>query len=287
MIENYKNTKWAEKLLESQKEDGSWGYFHTLSMPAGGQVTTEQALRRLMILGFDIRDSAIEKAVAYMSDCLSGKKQLPDRREKTHDWDLFTDLMLSTWIRKFTLLDEHANRIAGQWTKLLTRAFSEGEFSSESYAAGFFDLFGKKLYGDRFLDFVSFYQVSLLAGTLDIKTENLLVDYILSHKSGIYYVYGKPLDSQHLPVVFSGKEASHYIGAMELLADYRNSLSQLKFVADWLNANRNENGAWDLGSHANDKVYFPLSDNWRKRADREADCTWRIQRLLDRLSDTF
>lgn len=190
MRKDYKDTKWANQLLGLQQEDGSWGCFHTLGRPAGGQVTTEQALR-LMILGFTIKDDIIKKAVAYMSDCLCGEGHLPDRQEKTHDWDLFTDLILTTWIRRFTFTDDNANRIAGQWTKLLTRSFSTGQFRPEDYSAAFLDLFGKKLYGKRFVDYTSFYQVSLLADTLDSKTERLFVDSVLSHESGIYYVYGK------------------------------------------------------------------------------------------------
>ena len=55
-------------------------------------------------------------------------------------------------------------------------------------------------------------------------------------------------------------------------------------VVDWLEANRNDNGKWDMGKGVNDKVYFPLSDNWRKAETREADCTERITRLMNELS---
>ncbi len=41
---------------------------------------------------------------------------------------------------------------------------------------------------------------------------------------------------------------------------------------NWLESNKNQYGKWDMGSSVNDKVYFPLSDNWRKKETREADC---------------
>ena len=47
---NYKDGKWAKKILELQRDDGSWGYFHSLSTLTPGRfpsMTTEQALRRL------------------------------------------------------------------------------------------------------------------------------------------------------------------------------------------------------------------------------------------------
>ena len=49
---DYKKGKWAGKITALQHDDGSWGYFHSLSNPTPKQpMTTEQALRRLMNLG--------------------------------------------------------------------------------------------------------------------------------------------------------------------------------------------------------------------------------------------
>ena len=89
----YKDSIWAKEIIARQNREGSWGFFHTLSEPRKYPITTEQALRRLQNLGYTIYDEPIEKAVSYMSDCLAGKKQIPDRREKLHDWDIFTNLM--------------------------------------------------------------------------------------------------------------------------------------------------------------------------------------------------
>lgn len=69
-----------------------------------------------------------------------------------------------------------------------------------------------------------------------------------------------------------------------MLAEYKFARDKLEFVADWLIDNKNENGAWDLGKTVNDKIYFPLSDDWRKMGAREADCTERIGTLLKALS---
>ncbi len=83
---DYKTGKWAKQIIDLQLDDG----------------TTEQALRRLEILGFSIEDKPIQKALNYLNDCLIGKKKIPDREEKTHNWKVFLNLMLSTWIRRFT-----------------------------------------------------------------------------------------------------------------------------------------------------------------------------------------
>ena len=58
---NFVNSKWAKDIVCLQKPDGSWGYFHTLSNPTKSQpITTEQALRRLKILGFTDKDEPIQ-----------------------------------------------------------------------------------------------------------------------------------------------------------------------------------------------------------------------------------
>ena len=71
--------------------------------------------------------------------------------------------------------------------------------------------------------------------------------------------------------------------AIGLLSKYRYAAYKLQFIADWLNGLKNENGKWDMGKSVNDKVYFPLSNSWRKRETREADCTERIMCFLSEL----
>ena len=185
----FKDGKWANAIIKLQKPDGSWGYFHTLSEPKKAPMTTEQALRRLSILGYTIEDGCIARAVSYMNDCLIGEKQTPDRREKLHDWDIFTSLMLSTWIRRFTKDNPAANKVAEKWVMLIKTAFTGSVYDHAAYVSAYLDIFMMKPNGGCLLDFVNFYQVSLISDCLDEKTEAAVFDYILSHENGIYYIY--------------------------------------------------------------------------------------------------
>ena len=45
----------------------------------------------------------------------------------------------------------------------------------------------------------------------------------------------------------------------------------------------NENGSWDMGRIVKDNMYFPLSDDWRKKGAAEADITERMQKLLHQI----
>lgn len=277
----HKNGKWAKKILALQDEEGKWGWFHTLSQLCDSPITTEQALRRLERLGYTIEDPCIQKTVHYMNDCLLGKNEIPDIKEKLHDWNIFTSLMLSTWIRRFTPDNSNANQVAGQWAEIISAAFGNGTYDHQMYVRAYTDSFGLKPKGGRLIDFVSFYQISILRDCLNENTEKAVLDYVLHKDDGIYYIYSNRLSD--LPQSFKSKEGSRYLAAIELLSEYKYAKHKLGYVAEWLKENQNENGKWDMGKAVNDKIYFPLSDDWRKQETRENDCTERIMNLMQRL----
>lgn len=276
----HKDTKWAHQIISMQDEEGKWGSFHSLSADSRLPLTTEQALRRLEILGYTIEDDCIQRAVAYMSDCLSGQKQIPDPREKLHDWDVFTSMMLAAWIRRFTKDHAAANAVAAKWAKIIGAAFAAGEYDHLAYTSAYAEIFSMRPRGGRLIDFSQFYLVSLLVGALDSQTEAAMVRHILHSPGGIYYIYEKPL--LDLPD-FRSLSASRYLRAIELLAEYRSGKEQLRFVKDWLKSHQTPNGRWDMGGKAKDGIYFPLSDSWRRPELREADCTERILKLFAKI----
>lgn len=279
-----KSSRWAREIIGLQNEYGNWGYFHTLSNPTKrNPITTEQALRRLQILGYTIEDLPIQRAVDYLRNCLSGKLQIPDRREKLHDWDIFTSIMFSAWIRRFTLSDPLANETAAKWARIVSSAFIDGAYNHDAYTWAYKETFGQVPRGGRLVDFVSFYQVSLLNGAVDGEIEQSMFEYFLSRKSGIYYIYDGRLSV--LPEDFRSKKANRYIAAIELLSEYENGFCRrkLQFVAEWLYQNREQDGLWDMGTSVKDFVHFPLSDSWRSSEARKCDCTYRINTLLERI----
>lgn len=272
----HKEGKWAGRILDMQNEEGRWGWFHSLSQRSDKPITTEQALRRLERLGYTVEDPCIQKALTYMDDCLNGEKEMPDGKEKVSDWNVFSSLILAANIRRFTSENAAANRVAEQWAAVITRAFASGVYDHQAYEAAYRGIL-KPRYG-RINRFETFYPVSLLVGCLDERTECAMTEHLLAYERGIYYICERRLSD--LPSDFASIEASRYLAAIELLAPYRYARHKLQFVADWLIENKNEKGKWDMGASVRDGIYFPLSDDWRKKTRREADCTERIEKLL-------
>ena len=285
---DYKNGKWAKKIIELQKDDGSWGFFHTLSMPTSSQpITTEQAIGRLRRLGFTKDDTVIKKAISYMHDCLARKKEIPDRPEKRADWGIFTDLMLAACIRRFTDDDALANNIADNWKAVADAVFINGEYDSKVYTNAFYDIIKPKSgtikRNIELLRLNYYYPILLLAGKIEESIEKRYFDYIMNSETTYYYGhYGSIMQ---LPNNFQTKEASIYLAAIELYCEYPNMYckNKLKFVIEWLNHNKTENGGWDMGAIVKNGTYFPLSDSWRTAELREKDCTYRIEKIISAL----
>lgn len=112
-----------------------------------------------------------------------------------------------------------------------------------------------------------------MAGEIDESIEKEYFDFVMGSEQGYYYGFaGSVLQP---PNNFCSKEASGFLSAVELYCDYPNKYckEKLKPVVDWLKANRNANGKWDMGAGVKDGTYFPLSDSWRTAELRESDCT--------------
>jgi len=288
-MSEFKNGKWATQIVGLQKDDGSWGYFHSLSMPTSKQpITTEQAIGRLRRLGFTKDDAVIKRALSYMHDCLAGIKEIPDRPEKRVDWGIFIDLMLATWIRRFTDDDALANEVAKKWKTVVNAAFLNGEYNSDEYITTLYETMKPK-YGTvkrtkELLRIDYYYPISILAGEIDESIEKAYFDYIMGSKTGYYYGFVGALSQ--LPGKFQSKEASRYLSAIELYCEYQNRYckDKLRFVVDWLSDNKNTNGKWDMGVVVKDGTCFPLSDSWRTVELREYDCTYRIEKIISSLT---
>jgi len=281
MADFYDN-RWVRQIVDLQHADGSWGYFHSLGQFTKTRpITTEQALRRLYILGLTKADEPIDRALGYMNDCLLGRRQPPDRREKVLNWDAFQAHMLAAWIRLFVPNDPIALAVARMWAEITALSFQNENFDEAIYAAEYRKRIPILHTGERMIRLPQFYMVNLLKGLLDETTEAWFIGHIISNADGIYYVYASKIAEP--PGAFASRKTSFYLAALEQITGYSCASGKLGFAKEWLVRHRDENGEWDLGAPAKDGVYFPLSDSWRKPEDRKRDCTIRVEKLLKAL----
>ena len=280
---NYKDGKWAKEILDSQLPNGSWGYFHTLTkITSKHPIATEQALRRLEILGFTIYDKPIQKAIKYLQNCLIGKEDIPDRKEKQLDWFKFRDLMISTWIKRFVPDDKRANDLSKKWAEIINGSFKNNEFNQNQFNLLFYRVLNYDV-KKKTIRLMTFYPISLVTNNLSKEVETIFFNHIMNYNQGItYFGYGnKPI--RILPQHFESSETVAYIRLIELLTDYKSNecIEQLLFVKDWIEANRINSNEWDMGKLSNDGIYFPLSDSWKLKENRIKDCSYKINKLLE------
>lgn len=223
MNNDYPSEKWIQQIVGLQHTDGSWGHFHTLSQPTREQpMTTEQALRRLRILGLTKDDEPICRTICYMEDHLA--KPYPTVfHEKKHDSKTYGDLMLAAWLRLFDAENEAALVVAKKWANIIESAFEGDTYSHKDYVSAYESEIGIKLNpkASCLANFVVFYQLALLPGLLKPKTECKMLDYMIAHESGVIYIYDKSLQTPS--ATFASKQTSRYLSALELLPLYRSA----------------------------------------------------------------
>ncbi len=282
MSRDHRTGEAAGSILATQHPDGTWGNcFHSMAIPTSRQpLTTEQALRRLYALGFTLADEPVRRAVGCMEACLRGERRIDGYTETTRNWALFTRIMLAAWIRVFDPDNPLALEVARQWVGIMENAYAAGRYDESAFLAAYTHTFGKPV-SLRDTGFADFYHLQLLRGVLTPATEELFLEDILSRPDGIYYLYGKPL--RQPPAVFASRETVQYLDALDVLSGYRLAREKLTFATCWLRNQADADGRWDLGPKAKDQLHLPLSDSWRRREDRIADCTEWISALLSRL----
>ncbi|WDV45141.1 hypothetical protein PV797_16685 [Clostridiaceae bacterium M8S5] len=273
-------SKHIKNITSLQWDDGSWGQFHSMSQFSSSKITTEQAIRRLLTVGLDINDEPIKKVLGYMNSYMLGEIVLRDYNEKKHDWGLLTKLFVATWMVRIDTSNELAINMAEKWAQIITHAFSEDTYDYKAYLEAYNEVLKpepkKSIWG-----FQNFYVVSLLAGYLDSDIRSKFLDYIMNEDKGIYYIYSNNLKTP--PKDFCSREANRYIRAYELLSRYEGCKDKFVEFTNWINKNVSEDGFWDMGKIARDKMNFPLSESWRKSINRKIDCTVRIIRILDKI----
>lgn len=265
-----------DDLALRQNHDGGFGRFH--SMSSDSSVTTEKALRRFLFLKLDKDYSIVKKCLEYLKRCLYKEIIVPDRREKVINWDVFEELMFSTWLNIFKVNDEKVTSIQSVWKSVIENSIVDNKFNFKEYKKQYRLMFGEK--GLREICPSSFYMVCLLTNKLSQNAKQAYFEYIM--EQGIYYIYDKNL--YEFPSIFDSKNTIYYLFAIKLISPYANSKDELNFVKTWISKNSSFDGYWDMPNLKPDGIVFPRADNWKKYENKLEDVNNFINEVLFALS---
>ncbi len=283
-------TRLVRDIVDQQRDDGSWGDFHSMAQITNAPIRTEQAIRRLLQLGLDKDDMPIRKVFYYLEKFLRRELDFRDHGMKSRDWNLLTKLFTTCWILSIDRSNSLATGIAENWARVISHAFSGETFNQEYYNDAYYEIH-KSPQKPNMWGFLNYHMIAVLPGFLSADVESRFLDYILNSDQGILYIHYNGLDNKgqnkkgvrpfnKFPDDFSSALARKYIDVYELISLYPSAKDMCKHFTNWIHDNISEDGLWDLGPSVKDNTYLPLSNSWRKRDNRKIDCTVRIQSIL-------
>ena len=139
---------------------------------------------------------------------------------------------------------------------------------------------------DSYLVLNNRYTLALLGSrptNLSKALENALVDWVWHKEEGIRYL---EISLSNPPRRFTPGMFDRFFTSLELISYFPSWRRFADDLIDWLWSNRNGEGLWDFGPRANMSVYFPLSESWRRKRQRQHDWSTRVLALLRNYYDS-
>ena len=272
-------SRWIRGLRNEQREDGSWGRFHSAVKCEGKIVTTEAAVERGLALGLEASDSIFQATINYLTHLLKGNIAFPDPPERNNRWRTGTQLFAAATLARICptlpVLD-HPWRL---WVEIGERTFASGKYDEEAEIRAHEALTGASV-KDSYLVLNNRYQLELLGSRaleLPRTLESALVNWVWHKDDGVGYLEVPLADPPHR---FTAGVLDRLFTSLEILSRFPSWRMHAENMIDWIWTQRDSEGLWDFGSRASMSVYFPLSESWRKSKSRKQDWSTRVLTLL-------
>ena len=278
-----------KELEKEQRDDGSWGAFHSRSVKGKEKIpSTEVGVERALTLGLDSSHPILRRAGDYIINILEGRIPFPDYHEKNDRWKTGMNLFLCSTLS--LIHPEHPILDATRklWLQIAQRTFSFGSYNENDEIAAHKELTGATV-KDSYLVLNSRYHVILLGSEeryLPKTLENLYIKWIWNLKEGIGYL---EIPLFKIPPIDKPGLLDRWFVSHELLSRFYPRIWSNLVHNDikWLWNNQNKELFWNFGSRASTQHYFPLSDSWRYKNNKQFDWTARVLILLRRYYDAI
>jgi hypothetical protein len=272
-------SRWVKDLRNEQRQDGSWGRFHSAMKSKGRTLTTEAAVERGLALGLEASDPIFHAAAGYLKRLLEGKAEFPDPPERNNRWNtgkqLFTAATLARIWPTLPVLDKPWEL----WASIAEHTFASSTYDPETEIQAHCMLTRASV-KNSYLVLNNRYQLALLgsrATRLARTVENALFDWVWHKNDGVGYL-NVPLANP--PRRFTAGMLDRFFTSLELLVHFPSWRNHAKNTVGWLWEQRTEEGLWDFGPRAGTSIYFPLSESWREERKRRHDWSTRALTLL-------
>lgn len=278
-------SQWVLELKNEQREDGSWGRFHSAMKTKRKILTTEAAVERGLALGLEASDSIFHTTINYLSRLLDGSIDFPDPQERNNRWTTGKRLFGAATLARICPTHQILDKTWELWVAIAKHTFASGKYDSEAEIRAHQMLTGASV-KNSYLVLNNRYQLALLgsrATKLPKTLEFALVDWVWHKEDGIGYL---EIPLSNIPNRFTPGMLDRFFTSLELLSHFPSWQRFAKNIIDWVWTQRNNEGFWDFGPRASTSVYFPLSESWRRKRCRQHDWSTRVLALLRNYYDS-
>jgi hypothetical protein len=276
-----KNSKQYRELAGEQREDGSWGRFHTMDSKTAEKQkfkTTENALKRARELSLTKDDPMIAKCIKLMERYVRGEETWPDKIEKHHDngkSHLRSCLFISAAnINLFDPENPVVKPMREIVAKTLEIALSKGYFDEKAWVNENLNYRGPCFSG------WNAYPLMILQNSdcMDDELQRKYLDYIWNRECGVYYLSNFPLSEKRYS---EDKFFNAWLNTLE-------HLSGFSLFSEFMKNDVLFHLLHEANRLLNEKITIPKSYNtryaesWRDKNNRKTDMVLRLARLIER-----
>lgn len=272
-------SRWILELENEQREDGSWGRFHSAMKTKGRIGTTEAAVERGLAVGLEASDPILRATTNYLSRVLNGLIDFPDPPERNNRWGTGKQLFAAATLARIHPTLPILDRTWELWATIARHTFASDRYDQEAEVRAHQMLTGASV-KDSYLVLNNRYQLALLgsrAARLSRTLEHALVDWVWHKDDGVGYL---KIPLSNPPLRPTPGMLDRLFTSLELLSYFPSWRRYAETLVRWLWTRRDDEGFWDFGPRASMSVYFPLSESWRGKRGRQHDWSTRVLALV-------